>query len=96
MCGASQLICWESFCSSLGVVYDEIMNSMVSAAQDHVNIADALTSQVVEVLRVVGRKSEESRKKVLSPPLLKFRVFFPTTKILMLLSGGAILSETSG
>lgn len=38
---------------------------MVSTAQDHVNIADALTSQVVEVLRSVGKKNEESRKKVL-------------------------------
>jgi hypothetical protein len=50
--------------SSLHTVYDEIMDSMVSTAQDHVNIADALTSQVVEVLRSVGKKNEESRKKV--------------------------------
>ena len=46
-------------------MYDEMMNSMVNTAQDHVNIADALTSQVVEVLRSVGKKSEECRKKVL-------------------------------
>lgn len=49
--------------SSLHTAYDEILNSMVSTAQDHVNIADALTSQVVEVLRSVGKKNEESRKK---------------------------------
>jgi hypothetical protein len=51
--------------STLHAVYDEIMNSMLSAAQDHVNLADALTSQVVEVLKSVGKKNEESRKKVL-------------------------------
>jgi hypothetical protein len=45
-------------------MYDEIMNSMVNTAQDHVNMADALTSQVVEVLRAVGKRSEDSRKKV--------------------------------
>jgi hypothetical protein len=51
--------------STLYAVYDEVMHSMVSAAQDHVNIADALISQVVEVLKSIGKKNEESRKKVL-------------------------------
>lgn len=40
------------------------MNSMASSAQDHVNVADALTSQVVDVLRVVEKKNEEAKKKV--------------------------------
>jgi formin-binding protein 1 len=52
--------------STLHTVYDEIMNSIITTAQDHVNLADALTSQVVEVLRSVGKKNEDSRKKVLS------------------------------
>lgn len=37
---------------------------MTLAAQDHVTLADALTSQVTEVLRVIGSKSEETKRKV--------------------------------
>lgn len=40
------------------------MDSMVSTVQDHINIADALTSQVVDVLKAVEKKSEEAKKKV--------------------------------
>jgi hypothetical protein len=50
--------------SSLNAAYDEIMNSMVSTAQDHVNIADALTSQVVDVLKALEKKNEDAKKKV--------------------------------
>lgn len=57
--------------STVHAAYDAIIHAMSSAAQDHVGVADALTSQVVEVLRSVGKKSEESKKKVLnSPPVL--------------------------
>jgi formin-binding protein 1 len=68
------------------------MNSMVTTAQDHVNIADALTSQVVEVLRSVGKKNEESRKKVLSYLCKVLEIF--TTEFFFV-AGNAILSETS-
>lgn len=37
---------------------------MTDTAQDHLNLADSLTSQVVEVLRAVGKKSEETNKTV--------------------------------
>jgi hypothetical protein len=37
---------------------------MANTAQDHVTIADALTSQVVEVLKAIERKNEETKKKV--------------------------------
>lgn len=37
---------------------------MSNTAQDHVNLADALTTQVVDVLKAVERKEEELKKKV--------------------------------
>ncbi|KAF9465752.1 hypothetical protein BDZ94DRAFT_1296252 [Collybia nuda] len=49
--------------NSLNAAYDAIMNSMTSTAQDHVNIADALASQVVEVLKGLEKKSEDAKKK---------------------------------
>ncbi|KAG5716655.1 hypothetical protein E4T56_gene16386 [Termitomyces sp. T112] len=48
--------------NSLISAYTELVESMVHTAQDHVNIADSLTSQVVEVLRGVEKKNEEARK----------------------------------
>ncbi|RDB15326.1 Protein BZZ1 [Hypsizygus marmoreus] len=49
--------------NSLNIAYTEIMDSMASTAQDHVNIADTLTSEVVDVLKAVEKKAEEARKK---------------------------------
>ncbi|TFK39041.1 hypothetical protein BDQ12DRAFT_712547 [Crucibulum laeve] len=49
--------------STLDSAYGEIINSITSAAQDHINVADALTSQVVEVLRAVELKNTEAQKK---------------------------------
>ncbi|KAJ2926614.1 hypothetical protein H1R20_g10481, partial [Candolleomyces eurysporus] len=49
--------------NTLNAAYDEIINSISSTAEDHLGIADAVTSQVVEVLRVVERKNEEAKKK---------------------------------
>lgn len=48
----------------MDAAYTEIINSMSNTAQDHINIADALTSQVVEVLRAVERKNDDTKKKV--------------------------------
>lgn len=50
--------------STLNAAYTEIIASLASTAQDHVNIADSLTSQVVDVLKAVERKNEETKKKV--------------------------------
>jgi hypothetical protein len=52
--------------STLDKAYSEIVASTANAAQDHLNIADALNSQVVEVLRILERRSEEMKKKVCS------------------------------
>jgi len=37
---------------------------MVDSAQDHINLADEITLHVVEVLKGVERKNEETKKKV--------------------------------
>lgn len=54
------------FSSTLGSAYDALINSIADATQDHLNIADALSSQVVEVLRIVERRSDDAKKKVSS------------------------------
>ena len=36
---------------------------MSDAAQDHINLADALNGQVIEPLRATERKHEEAKKK---------------------------------
>ncbi|KAF8817208.1 hypothetical protein BYT27DRAFT_7205072 [Phlegmacium glaucopus] len=51
--------------STLNVAYDQIITSIVDSAQDHINLADELNLQVVEVLKGVERKSEETKKKEL-------------------------------
>ncbi|KAF9049462.1 hypothetical protein BDZ89DRAFT_1088904 [Hymenopellis radicata] len=43
--------------------YDQIIESMSSTADDHLNVADALSSQVVDVLKVVTRTNDETKKK---------------------------------
>ena len=58
----SSLMCIR--CSSLISAYTELIDSMAHTAQDHVNIADGFTSQVVEVLRGVEKKNEEAKKTV--------------------------------
>ncbi|KAG6853570.1 hypothetical protein C0991_003166 [Blastosporella zonata] len=48
--------------NSLLAAYSELIDSMTNSAQDHVNIADGLTTQVVEVLREVEKKNEDAQK----------------------------------
>ena len=50
--------------STLNVACDQVIASIVNAAQDHIKLADDLTSQVIEVLKGVERKNEEAKKKV--------------------------------
>ncbi|GLB45480.1 putative fes/CIP4, and EFC/F-BAR homology domain containing protein [Lyophyllum shimeji] len=49
--------------NSLNAAYTELIDSLVTTAQDHVSIADNLTSQVVDVLKGVEKKNEEAKKK---------------------------------
>jgi hypothetical protein len=58
--------------STLGRAYTELISSFSEAAQDHVNLADGLDAQVVNVLKLVEKRHEEAKKKVrgLIQPLL--------------------------
>lgn len=47
---------------------------MTLSAQDHVNISDTLTSQVIDVLKSIEKKSEETKKKVRFNPLDNYRI----------------------
>ncbi|KAG5652818.1 hypothetical protein H0H81_003534 [Sphagnurus paluster] len=49
--------------NSLNAAYTELMDSMVTTAQDHVNIADRLSTEVVDVLKILEKKNEETKKK---------------------------------
>ncbi|KAJ6585189.1 hypothetical protein B0H19DRAFT_1108684 [Mycena capillaripes] len=49
--------------NTLNAAFNEIISSMSNTVQDHVNLADALNTQVVDVLKVVERKQEELKKK---------------------------------
>ncbi|KAF7314469.1 hypothetical protein MKEN_00919900 [Mycena kentingensis (nom. inval.)] len=49
--------------NTLNAAFDEIVESMSASAQDHVHLADALTTKVVDVLRAVERKQDEVKKK---------------------------------
>ncbi|KAF7298890.1 hypothetical protein MIND_00837000 [Mycena indigotica] len=49
--------------NTFNAAFNEIISSMSGVAQDHVNLADALTTQVVDVLKAVERKNEELKKK---------------------------------
>ena len=52
------------FHSTLGRAYTELINSFSESAQDHVNLADGLDAQVVNVLKLVEKRHEEAKKKV--------------------------------
>ncbi|KAJ7133001.1 hypothetical protein C8R46DRAFT_970553 [Mycena filopes] len=49
--------------NTLNAAFKEVISSMANTAQDHVNLADAVSSQVVDVLKAVERKNEELKKK---------------------------------
>ncbi|KAK7056961.1 Protein BZZ1 [Paramarasmius palmivorus] len=49
--------------STLNTAYDDMINSMFNTAQDHLNVADVLTTQVIDVLKAVERKNDETQKK---------------------------------
>ena len=50
--------------STLDNAYSQTIASMTLSAQDHLNLADAITLQVVDVLKSVEKKSEDTKKKV--------------------------------
>ena len=50
--------------STLGYAYTQLINSFSESAQDHVNLADGLDAQIVNVLKLVEKNHEEVKKKV--------------------------------
>ncbi|KAF7346569.1 hypothetical protein MSAN_01885000 [Mycena sanguinolenta] len=49
--------------NTLNAAFNELISSMGDSAQAHVNLADSLNTQVVDVLKAVERKQEELKKK---------------------------------
>lgn len=49
--------------NTLNHAYSEILSSMSAAAQDHINLADALSSQITESLKAVERRNDDYKKK---------------------------------
>lgn len=49
--------------STLHNAYAQIISAMLESAQAHINLADSLTSQVVDVLKATERRHEEAKKK---------------------------------
>lgn len=49
--------------NTLNHAYSEILLSMSNSAQDHINLADALSSQITESLKAVERRNDDYKKK---------------------------------
>jgi hypothetical protein len=60
----SQTFGTDSRPSTLDDAYAQIITSMTLSAQDHNSLADAITSQVIDVLKSLEKKCEETKKKV--------------------------------
>jgi hypothetical protein len=61
---------------------------MTLSAQDHVNLADAMTLQVVDILKSIEKKSEDTKKKVcpqaeVSSNLRSYSLLRPTANSLL-------------
>jgi formin-binding protein 1 len=57
---------WPGFTmtSTLNKAYTELITSTASIAQDHIDAADTLNTQVVDLLKTLERKNDEMKKKV--------------------------------
>ncbi|KAH9933234.1 uncharacterized protein BXZ73DRAFT_89849 [Epithele typhae] len=51
--------------STLDAAYSQVLSSMSDTAQDHVNLADALSGQVIEPLRLTRQRHDDNRKRQL-------------------------------
>lgn len=49
--------------NTLNHAYSEILSSMSTSAQDHINLAEALSSQITESLKAVERRNDDYKKK---------------------------------
>ena len=78
----------NSAISTLDNAYSQIIASMTLSAQDHVNLAEAVAFQVLDVLKSVEKKCDETKKKV--GPIYYLEICDLT--VLLLLANG-FLSE---
>lgn len=53
--------------STLVNMYNKIIGSTVNIAQDHINLSDSLSTQVVDVLKALETKYEDNGKKASCP-----------------------------
>lgn len=58
--------------STLGNAYTQLIASFSESAQDHVNLADGLDTQVVNTLKLVEKRHEDAKKKVRAPTTTTF------------------------
>ena len=49
--------------STLDKAYTQLLVSMSDTAQDHINLADAFNSQVIDPLKATERKHDDARKR---------------------------------
>ena len=53
--------------STLSHAYTQLLHSFSESAQDHINLADGLDTQVVAVFKLMEKRHEEAKKKVRGP-----------------------------
>lgn len=62
-------------CSTFDNAYSKLLSSLENSAEDHIVLADSLSSQVMEDLKRLESKHEEARRKVrLSHPRLNISI----------------------
>jgi hypothetical protein len=76
--------------STLNNAYAQIITSITLSAQDHVNLADAITLQVVDVLKSIEKRSEDTKKKV--RPVASWK--FPSDCLLRPIANGFLSKIT--
>lgn len=52
------------FYSTLDQAYTQFIDSLADRSRDHIDLADAINTQVVEILKNVEKRNEDTRKKV--------------------------------
>jgi len=55
----------HAFKSTLDNAYDALINSISDVAQDHLSIAEAMSSQIIEVMQTLVKRNDEAKKKVI-------------------------------
>lgn len=54
----------RSSSSTLAKAYEALITSIGETTQEHISLADSLSSQVIEVLRILEKRCGDTKKKV--------------------------------